>query len=222
RHEEEARPGRRAPAQPRPAVPRRAVRGRGRDHVARHPRPADRVRPPRLDGLPHLARAGDRREALHPRRHHRQGRPGRADVAGGAAPGQLAGGPLPGEGRRRRGGDGQAPLAGGGVLVIARHLRTFLWLRWRLFVNQLRKGGVVSAVALGLVVGLILLGAAFLFVGSFVAGLLLPPDLSPAVLLLVWDGLVAAFLLFWAGGLLTELQRSEVLAMDKFLHLPVS
>lgn len=106
--------------------------------------------------------------------------------------------------------------------MIAEHLRTFLWLRWRLFANQMRKGGVVSAVALGLVVAVILLGAALLFVGFFVTGLLLPPDLQPAILLLIWDGLVVVFLLCWAGGLLTELQRSEVLAMDKFLHLPVS
>src|SRR5262249_28680740 len=42
------------------------------------------------------------------------------------------------------------------------------------------------------------------------------------VLLYVWDGVVVAFLCFWAAGLLTELQRSEILSLDKFLHLPVS
>jgi hypothetical protein len=42
------------------------------------------------------------------------------------------------------------------------------------------------------------------------------------VLLYVWDGIVIAFLFFWAAGLLTELQRSEILSLDKFLHLPVS
>ena len=43
-----------------------------------------------------------------------------------------------------------------------------------------------------------------------------------AVLLYVWDGLVVAFLFFWLIGLLTDLQRSEALSLDKFLHLPVS
>ena len=38
----------------------------------------------------------------------------------------------------------------------------------------------------------------------------------------VWDGLVVGFLFSWAIGLLAELQRSEVLSLDKFLHLPVS
>src|SRR5262249_7488465 len=38
----------------------------------------------------------------------------------------------------------------------------------------------------------------------------------------VWDGLVLALIFFWMTGLLADLQRSDVLAMEKFLHLPVS
>ena len=38
----------------------------------------------------------------------------------------------------------------------------------------------------------------------------------------VWDGLVVAFLFWWVIGILTDLQRSEALSLDKFLHLPVS
>src|SRR5262249_8203318 len=53
-------------------------------------------------------------------------------------------------------------------------------------------------------------------------GLLALPKASPAVLLYVWDGLVVAFLFCWAIGLLADLQRSEALSLDKFLHLPVS
>ena len=108
--------------------------------------------------------------------------------------------------------------------MIAPHLRTFALLRWWLFVNQLRRGGVVNRVALGLVVGFVLVCAAGLFVGGFLLGLLLlsNPRVPPAVLMLVWDGLVVAFLFGWSVGLLTELQRSEALSLNKFLHLPVS
>src|SRR5262249_2677987 len=64
------------------------------------------------------------------------------------------------------------------------------------------------------------------FAASFLVGLLVPPfvpaEYFPAGLLFVWDGLVLAFLFSWATGVLTELQRSEVLSLDKFLHLPVS
>src|SRR5205085_9960542 len=37
-----------------------------------------------------------------------------------------------------------------------------------------------------------------------------------------WDGMVLAFLFSWTIGLLAELQRSEALSIDRFLHLPVA
>ena len=40
--------------------------------------------------------------------------------------------------------------------------------------------------------------------------------------LLVWDVVVGAFLFIWWIGLITTLQRSEAVSLDKFLHLPVS
>jgi hypothetical protein len=102
------------------------------------------------------------------------------------------------------------------------HLRAFLWLRWRLLVNQLRRGGVVNVVIVALlVVGAVLLSAS-LFVGFFLIGLFALPDASPQTILYVWDGLVVAFLFLWMTGLMVDLQRSEVLSLEKFLHLPVS
>ena len=47
-------------------------------------------------------------------------------------------------------------------------------------------------------------------------------DASPGVIMLVWDGITAPFLFFWMIGLMVELQRSEALSLNKFLHLPVS
>src|SRR5204863_6821975 len=44
----------------------------------------------------------------------------------------------------------------------------------------------------------------------------------PVAHLLTWGGVIAAFLFFWLMGLLTDLQRSEALALDKVMHLPVS
>jgi hypothetical protein len=102
------------------------------------------------------------------------------------------------------------------------HLRAFLWLRWRLLVHQIQRGGVVNVVLLAiLAVGAVLL-AASLFVTFFLVGLFALDDASPQVLLYVWDGLVFGFLLLWSIGLLVDLQRSEVLSLDRFLHLPVS
>ena len=38
----------------------------------------------------------------------------------------------------------------------------------------------------------------------------------------MWDGLVALFLVFWTIGIVTELQRSEIIDLSRLLHLPVS
>jgi ABC-2 type transport system permease protein len=101
------------------------------------------------------------------------------------------------------------------------HFQTFLWLRWRLLVNQLKRGGAANVVVIALLgAGGAALSAA-LVVTFFLVGLTLG-DVPPLVLLYVWDGLVVGFLFAWMTGLLVELQRSEVLSLEKFLHLPVS
>jgi hypothetical protein len=40
--------------------------------------------------------------------------------------------------------------------------------------------------------------------------------------MLIWDGVVCAFLFFWALGVFMELQRSETIDLARLLHLPVS
>jgi hypothetical protein len=106
--------------------------------------------------------------------------------------------------------------------VNGQHLRAFLWLRWRLRANQLKRGGTANAVLFALLsIGAVLL-AIGLFVIFFLVGLLPLRHASPQAVLFVWDGLVAAFLFFWGLGLMAELQRTEALSLEKFLHLPVS
>ncbi len=101
-------------------------------------------------------------------------------------------------------------------------LRAFLWLRWRLRVNQVKRAGTVNAVLLAVLAGCAVFVSVFAFVIFLVFGANLLARCTPAVLLYVWDGLIAGFVFFWLTGLLTDLQRSEVLSLDKFLHLPVS
>ena len=102
------------------------------------------------------------------------------------------------------------------------HLRAFLWLRWRLFLRQMQSGGAINTVMhVFMVIGGVVLGVNLL-VGAFLVGLFAFEQASPDIFMYVWDGLVALFLFVWMIGLLSELQRSEALALDKFLHLPVS
>lgn len=102
------------------------------------------------------------------------------------------------------------------------HLLACLWLRWRLRINQMKRGGVANAVILGLLAMLTLVVAIVLFGVGLLLGLYVLGDKSPAILLYVWDGLLLAFLFCWSVGLLADLQRTEALSLDKFLHLPVS
>jgi ABC-2 type transport system permease protein len=105
--------------------------------------------------------------------------------------------------------------------VNGQHFRTFLWLRWRLLVNQIKRGGAANVV----VIALLGVGGAALSAGLAVTFFLVGWGLGGVagpVLLYVWDGVVVAFLFAWMTGLLVELQRSEALSLEKFLHLPVS
>ncbi|MFO0952529.1 MAG: hypothetical protein U0835_15555 [Isosphaeraceae bacterium] len=102
------------------------------------------------------------------------------------------------------------------------HLKAFLWLRWRLLSNQWARAGTFSQILLTILAVLAVLTAVPLFVGSLIGGIYLIPKAKPTHLMFAWDAVVCAFLFFWSLGLLTELQRSEPLALSKFLHLPVS
>jgi hypothetical protein len=102
------------------------------------------------------------------------------------------------------------------------HLRAFLWLRWRLRVNQFKRGGTANAViGILLLVLATLLSVALFFILFFVGRLGLA-EVRPAVVMYAWDAVAVAFLFVWAAGVLSDLQRAEALSLDKFLHLPVS
>ncbi len=102
------------------------------------------------------------------------------------------------------------------------HLSAFLWLRWRLRINQLKRGGIANVVILTILTVAAILCAVLLFVIFLCVGLFSLNDVEPSWLMFFMDGAVLAFLFMWTAGLLTELQRSEALSLDKFLHLPVS
>ena len=104
----------------------------------------------------------------------------------------------------------------------AQHLGAFIWLRWRLLVNQIRRGGMVNLIiSLLLLIGAVIV-AVSLGIFSFWLGATAFKDRSPFFMLGVWDVLVMAFLIAWMIGLFSDLQRSEALSIHKFLHLPVS
>jgi ABC-2 type transport system permease protein len=102
------------------------------------------------------------------------------------------------------------------------HLRTFLWLRWRIISNRNRRAGAFSVILQSLLMAIGVAAGVLAFVGGIAAGYFALPQISSDNVMLIWDGMVIAFLFFWMTELLIELQRSELLSLDKFLHLPVS
>lgn len=102
------------------------------------------------------------------------------------------------------------------------HLKAFLWLRWRLRVNQFRKAGTVNAVLFTIFAVCCLLASVMLFVIGLFVGLFALTDAPAYAHLFTWDGIVLAYLFMWMIGLLTDLQRPEALSLDRFLHVPVS
>ncbi|MBL7185425.1 MAG: hypothetical protein ISS70_03800 [Phycisphaerae bacterium] len=101
-------------------------------------------------------------------------------------------------------------------------LRTIVWLRGRLIRNQWSRSGGFNAVLtmIAVWVGFVIAAAGGL--GGVLAGVFALAKAEPPVMLIVWDLIVAAFLLFWMIGLVTELQRSETIDIGRMMHLPVS
>jgi hypothetical protein len=102
------------------------------------------------------------------------------------------------------------------------HLRAFIWLRWRLLFHQMHRGGIANAIAVTILAVGVAATSITLAIAAFLIGLVAFEQATPIVYLFVWGGLVLVFCLSWSISLLTELQRSEGLSLEKFLHLPVS
>jgi len=102
-------------------------------------------------------------------------------------------------------------------------LKTILWLRWRLTRNQWAHSGgllgAVIAVAAGL--GAVALGG-LCFVGTLLGAAFGLGEVSPKIIMAIWFGVTVVFLFFWMIGLLTELQRSETIDLQRLMHLPVA
>ena len=98
-----------------------------------------------------------------------------------------------------------------------------LWLRWRLTRNQWRRGGAVGMrSSLMFLAGRTACWAWPAAWPAWRAATLGLSHASPESSMLAWDVLVAVFLFFWTIGIITELQRSEIIDVGRLLHLPVS
>ena len=89
--------------------------------------------------------------------------------------------------------------------------------------NQFRKISKTQRIFSILIIVAAALGSLTLFfLAWWGSGEILEDTPSPALVLMLWTGLAVGFLFGWSVGVLTDLQRSEPLSLQKFLHLPVS
>jgi uncharacterized membrane protein len=102
------------------------------------------------------------------------------------------------------------------------HLKTYIWVRWRLSANQVRRSGLVGKIIAAVYAALRALSGIATFVAGVLVGIFALRHAEPRILLVTWDVIVAAFLIFWLIGLMSELQRTELISLDNFMHLPVS
>ena len=89
------------------------------------------------------------------------------------------------------------------------HFMAFLWLRWRIRINQLTRAGVANWVVLIVLAPFVVLIPTGLFVGLFLLGCYALPEAPVPVTMYLWDALVVGFLFAWATGLMVDLQRSS-------------
>lgn len=102
------------------------------------------------------------------------------------------------------------------------HLKAFVWLRRRIAANQWRRAGTLNAVLMTIIsVGAVVLSIP-LFIGTLALGIYGIPRAEPIHLLYIADVLIVGFLFSWTLGVVAEMQKTEVLSLSKFLHLPVS
>jgi hypothetical protein len=100
-------------------------------------------------------------------------------------------------------------------------LKTVLWLRWRLTRNQWAKGGGIGAIIAAIVAVGVLGLSVVMFAGGLAAGVLALGKAPPLALMVVWLVATGAFLFMWLVGLISELQRSESIDLQRLMHLPV-
>ena len=102
------------------------------------------------------------------------------------------------------------------------HLAAIVRMRWQMMRNRFRRSSQANWIFTIILTVL----AALCSFGSFVFtvgwGKFFLAKMDPFYVIYVWDAFAVMFLFSWMIGLMTELQRSEMLSLKNLLHLPIS
>ena len=108
------------------------------------------------------------------------------------------------------------------TLIWTTHLRTVVWLCWRLWQRRWERQGSGYRSLGSLAVSLAVLAGCLSFLLALVLGWALLPQANHDTVLLTWAGVIAAFVFTRVIGAFGDLQRGDGLPFDNLLHLPFS
>ncbi|MEQ1827643.1 MAG: hypothetical protein ABL921_16915 [Pirellula sp.] len=102
------------------------------------------------------------------------------------------------------------------------HFQTFLWLRWRIRVNQLSHSSAIGKALAAVLLVAVVMSSMFFFIASYTVGAIVPQYVPQGSYFLFWDGFILVFGFVWLMHVITDLQRSDAVTFDRILQLPVS
>ena len=108
------------------------------------------------------------------------------------------------------------------ALIWRTHLRTVVWLCWRLWQRRWERQGSGYRSLGSLAVLLAVLAGCLSFLLALLLGWALLPQAEHDFVLLTWAGLIAAFVFTRVIGAFGDLQRGDGLPLGNLLHLPFS
>ena len=102
----------------------------------------------------------------------------------------------------------------------AAHLRTVVWLRWKLWQRRWHREGRWLRGLGVLATGLAVVTGCLSFLLALGLGIFLLPKAEPFIVLITWVMLLVILVVFRVSGVVASLQRGEGLPLENLLHLP--
>jgi len=106
--------------------------------------------------------------------------------------------------------------------VNPKQLIALVKLRYQLTLNQVKQGGKFNVVFAYIFYGLVAIAACSSFFIATVACAFLFRHVNSFDVIMTWNIIAGVFLAMWIFGMVGELQQTELISLDRLLHLPVS
>lgn len=103
-----------------------------------------------------------------------------------------------------------------------KQLMALVKLRYQLTTNQIKQGGKLNIVFAYIFYGVVAIAACSSFFIAAIGGAFWFRDLTSFDVIMTWNIIAGVFLAMWILGMVGELQQTELISLDRLLHLPVS